>query len=86
MKNIRPRKHDDWAAERFKLLGEAVERTKNHVGADYVMVIACFKNGSSMEILDGGTTPVPVIQLYSSMVDAHLQQLENDPDYTGVHH
>ena len=82
--NIKPAKIDALRQQRFKLMMEAVERSKNHVGAEFVVIIAGYlREGNRMDIVDAGTSPCSVIELYSSMVDAHLQALEADPDFTG---
>lgn len=81
--NIKPAKTSALQQQRFKLMQEAVERSKNHVGAEFVVIIAGYKSGNRMDIIDVGTSPCSVIDLYSSMVDAHLAALEADPDFTG---
>lgn len=54
-------------------LDKEAAKVAGRVGADHVIVIAFFPEGEFYHMMDGGSSPVPMKQLYSTMLATHMK-------------
>lgn len=69
------------AAKKRKIDKEA-ERLAGKVGADAVTIIAFFRDGGHMHIIDGGSAPGDLAQLYEMLASGHRREREASAGWT----
>lgn len=72
---------DPWSRERAQEMNQRLELEARliagRIGASDVVVIAFYREGEMLHVMDGGTAPTARAQLYANLADM-AQQLEID--------
>jgi len=70
-----PPKPEPWPPERRARMkariDKAAKAAKNMLGAHTVVIIATFEDGEFLHMQDGGTSPMPLMELYARIQSSH---------------
>jgi hypothetical protein len=74
-KPIEPPHPEPWSQERRARMktriDKAAKAAKSMLGAHTVVIIATFEDGEFLHMQDGGTSPMPLLELYQRIQSSH---------------
>lgn len=65
-------------------IDRAAKKAAREIGAHTVLIIACFTDGEYYHTQDGGTSPMPEVDLYKMMITAKAALDESSGDDVAV--
>jgi len=74
----------DWSKDRIeiihKLLAAEVQRVKQELGCDQVVIVTVFNDGDDRHLFDSADSELRPVDLYTKLVAFHLSDMEVEPN------